>query len=129
LKLFNTQQTQKEKRMNIQINTGHNIKGNEDLIAKFSSTIESALTRMSDHITKVEVHLKDEDGDKTGQNDKRCMIEARLVGRQPVAVTEHAGTLNLALDGAIEKLINMIESLLDRQNDHGNRKTKESTIE
>ncbi len=111
--------------MNIQINTGHNIQGNEALIAKFSSTIKSALIRMSDHITKVEVHLKDEDGDKKGKNDKRCMIEAHLEGRQPIVVTEHAGTLNQALDGAIDKLISMIESILDRQRDQRSRKTEQ----
>ncbi len=112
--------------MNIQINTGHNIQGNEALIAKFSSTIKSALIRMSDHITKVEVHLKDEDGNKKGKNDKRCMIEAHLEGRQPIVVTEHANNLNQALDGAIDKLINMIETIFGRQNDRRRGKTKQS---
>ncbi len=108
--------------MNIQINTGHNIQGNKALIAKFSSTIKSALIRMSDHITKIEVHLKDEDGAKKGKNDKRCMIEAHLEGRQPIVVTDHADTLNQALDGAIGKLISMIESIQDRQRDQRNIK-------
>ena len=111
--------------MNIQINTGHNIQGNKALIAKFSSTIKSALIRMSDHITKVEVHLKDEDGDKKGKNDKRCMIEAHIEGRQPIVVTEHADTLNQALDGALDKLISMIESILGRQRDQRSRKTEQ----
>jgi len=112
--------------MNIQINTGHNIQGNEALIAKFSSTIKSALIRMSDHITTVEVHLKDEDGDKKGKNDKRCMIEAHIEGRQPIVVTDHADNLNQALDGAIDKLISMIESILGRQRDQRSRKTEQS---
>jgi ribosome-associated translation inhibitor RaiA len=111
--------------MNIQINTGHNIQGNKALIAKFSSTIKSALIRMSDHITRVEVHLKDEDGDKKGKNDKRCMIEAHLEGRQPIVVTDHANTLNQALDGAIDKLISMIESIFGRQRDQRSRKTEQ----
>jgi len=115
--------------MNIQINTGHNIQGNEALIAKFSSIIESSLSRMSDHITNVEVHLKDEDGNKKGKNDKRCMIEARLVGRQPIVVTNHASTLNEALDGAIDKLIGMIDSILGRQRDQRDHKTEQSTPE
>lgn len=106
--------------MNIQINTGHNIQGNETLIAKFSSTIESSLNRISDHITSLEVHMKDEDGIKKGKNDKRCMIEARLEGRQPIVVTDHADTLNQALDGAIDKLISMVESILGRQHDQRN---------
>ena len=115
--------------MNIHINTGHNIQSNQTLIAKFRSIIESSLSRMSDHITKVEVHLKDEDGDKKGKNDKRCMIEARLEGRQPIVVTNHADTFNQALDGAIDKLINMIESILGRQRDQSSRKTKQLETE
>ena len=115
--------------MNIQINTGHNIQSNETLIAKFRSIIESSLSRISDHITSVEVHLKDEDGIKKGKNDKRCMIEARLEGRQPIVVTDHAATLNQALDGAIDKLINMIESIHGRQRDQRISQTEQSEPE
>ena len=115
--------------MNIQINTGHNIQSNEVLIAKFSSIIESSLSRMSDHITNVEVHLKDEDGNKKGKNDKRCMIEAHLEGRQPIVVTDHADTLNQALNGAIDKLISMIESILGRQRNQRISQTEQSEPE
>ncbi len=115
--------------MNIQINTGHNIQGNKALIAKFSSTIKSALIRMSDNITKVEVHLKDEDGDKKGKNDKRCMIEAHLEGLQPIVVTDHADTLNQALDGALDKLLSMIESIHGRQRNQRISQTEQSEPE
>jgi ribosome-associated translation inhibitor RaiA len=101
--------------MNIQINTDHNIKGNKTLIAKFRGTIKSALSRMSDHITSVQVHLSDDNGDKKGKNDKRCMIEARLEGRRPIVVIDRAATLNQALYSAIDKLLSMIESILGRQ--------------
>jgi len=37
--------------------------------------VESALSHLSDHITRVEVHLSDESSHKTSQNDKRCMME------------------------------------------------------
>jgi ribosome-associated translation inhibitor RaiA len=112
--------------MNIQINTGHNIQSNEALIAKFSSTIKSALSKISNHITKVVIHLKDEDGDKKGKNDKRCMIEAHLKGRQPIVVTDYADTLNQALNGAIHKLISMIESIRGRQRNQRNHITEQS---
>jgi len=115
--------------MNIKINTDHNIQGNVALITKFSSTIKSALNRMSDHITSVQVHLSDENGNKSGKNDKRCMLEARLEGRQPIVVIDHAATLNQALDGAIDKLISMIESILGRQRDRRSRKTQHSAHE
>lgn len=100
--------------MQIQINTDHNIAGHEALAAQVSSVVESALSRSSDHITRVEVHLSDENSAKSGQNDKRCMMEARLEGRQPIAVTHQAATLEQAVDGAAEKLTRLIESTLDR---------------
>ncbi len=109
--------------MNIQINTDHNIKSNKTLIAKFSSTIKNALSRISDQITSVQVHLSDADGKKKGNNDKRCLIEARLEGRRPIVVTEHAANLNQALDGAIDKLLGMVESIQGRRKDKRDHKS------
>ena len=104
--------------MQIQINTDHNIEGHEALAARVSGVIENALSRFSDHITRVEVHLSDENSDKKdGYDDMRCMIEARLEGRQPIAVTHQATTLDEAVDGAADKLVNLIESTLGRQHD------------
>ena len=78
--------------MQIQINTDHNIEGHEALTAHVSDLVESALSQFSDHITRVEVHLSDENSDKKhGNDDMRCMMEARLEGHQQVAVTHHAG--------------------------------------
>ena len=73
--------------MQVQINTDHNIEGREVLTTQVRGVVEGALTRFSDHITRVEVHLSDENSHKGGQNDKRCMLEARLERRRPVAVT------------------------------------------
>jgi ribosome-associated translation inhibitor RaiA len=72
----------------------------------------------------LEVHLSDENGDKPGLNDKRCMMEARLEGRKPIAVTDQAATLEQAVDGATNKLISMIESILGRQHDHRSHQSK-----
>ena len=101
--------------MQIQINTDHNIDGHEALAAQVSEVVESALSLVSDHITRVEVHLSDENGDKRGQSDKRCMLEARMEGRQPIAVTHQAATLVQAVDGAADKLTRLIESTLGRR--------------
>lgn len=101
--------------MQIQINTDHNIAGHAALAAQVSDVVERVLSRVSDHITRVEVHLNDENGDQQGQNDKRCMMEARLEGRQPIAVTHQAATVDQAVDGAADKLTRLIESTLGRQ--------------
>lgn len=104
--------------MKIQLNTDVHIDGNEALAAQVSATVEQALDRFSEHITRVEVHLADENGGKNGQKDQRCMLEARLEGRQPVAVTEHAATLEQAVQGAAQKLAHLLDSTLGRLHEH-----------
>jgi ribosome-associated translation inhibitor RaiA len=108
--------------MQIQINTDHNIEGYEALAARVSSVVESALSLVSDHITRVEVHLSDENSAKGGQHDKRCLMEARLEGRQPIAVTHQAATLDEAVDGAADKLARLIDSDLGRMRDQRSRR-------
>jgi ribosome-associated translation inhibitor RaiA len=109
--------------MQIQINTDHNIAGHEALAAQVGEVVESALSLVSDHITRIEVHLSDENGDKNGQYDKRCMMEARLEGRQPIAVTHQAATLDQAVDGAADKLTRLIESTLGGRRDQNSHRT------
>lgn len=108
--------------MQIQINTDHNIEGHEALSAQVTNIVESALTRIRGHITRVEVHLSDDAGNKSGQDSKRCVMEARLGSRQPIAVTHHAPTMDQAVDGASAKLTRLIENTLGRLRDQGNHK-------
>ena len=112
--------------MQIQINTDRHIKGHETFTEKIKKEIESALSRISSHITRVEVHLSDENGDKSGQDDKRCVMEARLEGRQPIAVTHQAATVDKAVEGAIEKMFRLLESTLDRLHDKQRSRTDPS---
>jgi ribosome-associated translation inhibitor RaiA len=113
--------------MQIQTNTDSNITGSEGLAAQAKTIVEGALARFSDQITRVEIHLSDENGpgfgaeDKPrfGVEDKRCMMEARLEGRRPIAVTHQAATLEQAMDGAADKLKRSIESTLGRLRDIG----------
>ncbi len=109
--------------MQIQINSDHNVEVNAALATQVSDLVASALSRVSDHITRVEVHVSDENGDKRSEYDKRCMMEARLEGRQPIAVTYQAASLDQAVDGAVDKLSRLIESTLGRRNDQAGRRT------
>jgi ribosome-associated translation inhibitor RaiA len=103
--------------MQIQINSDHNLHGGESLANSVRATVEDALSRFSTHITRVEVHLGDENAAKSGSADKRCMMEARLEGLAPVAVTEHAATVGQAIDGAAERLVRRLEHTLGRLHD------------
>jgi hypothetical protein len=76
--------------------------------------MEGTVGRFADQITRVEVHLSDENSQKGGDEDKRCLLEARLAGLQPMAVSHQAATLPQAIDGAATKLAKALESTLGR---------------
>ncbi len=103
--------------MTIQINTDKNIEGNEKFTDYFTSLIEEELGRYHS-ITRIEVHLSDENGSKEGQGDKRCLLEARMEGKQPIAVTNLAETNEQAVDGAIDKLKSSLETMLGKMKNY-----------
>lgn len=100
--------------MNIQLNTDNNITGSEALSQSVEELIGTSLKRFAEQITRVEVHLTDENSHKPGQNDKRCLLEARLEGMQPIAVTEHGDTQIQAVKGAIDKLKSALDTAIGR---------------
>ena len=100
--------------MTIQINTDRNIVENENQLSFLKKTIEVSLENYSEHITRIEVHLSDENGNKEELNDKRCLLEARLEGRQPIAVTSHANTIENALNDAIKKITASLKTILGK---------------
>ncbi len=104
--------------MTIQINTDNNLNVHEAFGNKLDDLLSEELSRFSEHITRLEVHLSDENGFKEGLNDKRCLLEARLEGRQPIAVTGLANTYELAVDSAIDKLTTSLGTILGRLRNH-----------
>ena len=100
--------------MQIQINTDETVEGGDALSAKVKASVHARLDRFKSHITRIEVHLSDQDGHKSGVADKRCMIEARLEGRQPQVVIEQAATLEAAYSGATKKLQSALKTTLGK---------------
>jgi len=104
--------------MKIQINTDKTINGNERQDRHFTSLIEDSLRRFQSHLTRIEVHLSDENGSKKGLADIRCLLEARPEGKQPVAVSYQAETVESAISGALEKLKAVLDTLFGRMQNH-----------
>jgi ribosomal subunit interface protein len=100
--------------MQIQINSDHHISGSPELAGHVQALVRDTLDRYSDRITRVEVHLNDQNSIKGGSNDKRCLMEARLGGLGPIAVNHEAENLDLAINGAMEKLERAIEHKLGK---------------
>jgi len=101
--------------MQIQLNTDSHIAGSEALSAEVKSKTQAALKRFAERITRVEVHLGDLNSSKSGPDDKRCVVEARVAGLNPVSVSHQAPTLSLALDGSLEKMISALGSALGKR--------------
>lgn len=100
--------------MKIQLNTDSHVKGSESMHEKFSEIVEHGLAHYKDRITRVEIFLADENGRKKGEDDKRCIIEARMQNMNPISVTHHANNHEVAAKAAIEKLKKSIESTLGK---------------
>jgi len=99
--------------MLVTLNTDSNIDGTEALAQQVEAVIQGTLGHLSQHITRVEVHLSDvNSGSKGGPADIRCLLEARPAGHQPVAVSHQAATVAQTVDGAVDKLKHALERLL-----------------
>ncbi|MFZ3024250.1 HPF/RaiA family ribosome-associated protein [Pseudomonas sp.] len=90
--------------MQIQVHSDNHIEGSARLVEWVSASVSSKLDRFDEELTRVIVHLHDDNAGKAGADDKRCQIEARPKGQQPVSVTHKAESLDFAVDGAIDKL-------------------------
>ncbi len=104
--------------MQIQINTDNNVSVRESFGDKLETMLSEKLSRFSEHITRLEVHLSDENGPKTGVMDKKCIIEARHSGRAPVAVSAIGDNYELALKGAVEKLMASLTTIQGKMSTH-----------
>ena len=104
--------------MTIQFNTDKNLTVHKEFGDKLNGTLTNKLSRFSEHITRLEVHLSDDNGNKNGQDDKKCLLEARVEGRAPIAVTAGANNYEQAVDSAITKLKSSLDSIFGRLNNH-----------
>ena len=90
--------------MKILINTDHNLQTDASVVRHVEDTVENHLGRYADQVTRIEVHLRDENAAKGGAHDKHCTMEARLEGRPPLAASDVSETLAVAINGAARKL-------------------------
>ncbi|MCC5985400.1 MAG: HPF/RaiA family ribosome-associated protein [Rhodobacteraceae bacterium] len=100
--------------MRIQVNTDNTIQGRSDVTAMVEEILRSKLAAVSSTITRIEVHLQDQNAQKSGPDDKRCMVEARLEGLAPLSATHAADNIRSAVSGAVDKLRNVIDSELGK---------------
>lgn len=104
--------------MDIIFNTDKNIEGKERIEEYFKNQIKEDLNRFSDRLTRLEVHLSDENGAKSGERDKKCVLEARPEGLKPLAVTAFDSSVEKAITAATEKMKSSMNKLIGKLQDH-----------
>jgi len=109
--------------MQIQVHTDNLIEGGEALAKWVQSELQPRLSRFKEYTTRVEVFLSDTDARKTQGGLKRCVLETRVSGRQPIAVNAEAEKIADAVTAATEKLMRALETDLGRLKDKNGRET------
>jgi hypothetical protein len=110
--------------MFVQVKGGNDTKTSEQWQAEIAGIVEGTLGRFSEQLTSVEVFISDENSrEKEGDDDKGCLIEARLAGMQPIAVRTHAPTFEEAVSDCAEKIERTLDRRLGRLEDKDERKS------
>ena len=103
--------------MQIQVNADNHLESNAARDAWARSVVEAAMSHFAGQVTRVEVHLSDENVSKGGAAVVRCKMEARVNGRPPIAVTHDAQSLDPAVNGAAQKLVRATDHAVGRRAD------------
>lgn len=101
--------------MLIQINTDKHIDGSEATIAHFSGVIKDILSRYEEYITRIEAFLSDENGERNAGADKKCLLEVRKKGADPIVVSVIEVSMHKAVKSAAEKMATLIEKTLEKK--------------
>lgn len=109
--------------MQIQINSNHSIETGEPFERWATAELNASFSRFKDDITRIEVHMSDENGEKVSPDHTRCMIEARMANRDPVAVNHHGANQDEAFRGASDKLKRVLEHSVGKLRDHRARES------
>lgn len=115
--------------MQITLHADSHTDGSQRIAEHLKNAIEDALGRFGERITRVEAHLSDDKGQaKSGATQIHCTLEARLVGLDPVVVSEHAGHAHQAIEGALRRLKRAVGKAIAKHDPRGHRVAASQSI-
>lgn len=100
--------------MTILVNTDNHIEGKEELNNYITNLYTEKLSRFNSHLTRIEVHLSDENAGKAGTDDKKCSIEAKIEGADPIFASAQSDEMSKAIHEGLQKIKRGIEHHLDK---------------
>lgn len=95
--------------MQFQFNSDSSVMGTANVAERIENQVRQKLARFEDRLTRLEVHVSDENAHKGGDDDKACTIEARPRGGKPIGVTDHAADVDTAARKAANTLAQRLE--------------------
>jgi hypothetical protein len=101
--------------MLVQINTDNRLEGTTATAAAIEDRVRERLARFADRLTRVEVHIRDVDGDRNGGQGIEATLEARPAGGQPIAVTDQAASVDGAVAGVVRKSVDILDRAFGKQ--------------
>ena len=104
--------------MQFQFNSDHTVMGTANVAERIEAMMRGKFARFEDRLTRVEVHVSDENGHKHGFDDKCCTIEARPRGGRPISVTEHGSKVDPTARKAAQTMVQRLERVLGRNARH-----------
>ena len=107
-----------ERGVQVLVNTDNNLPGTESVAEQVEQAVRKGLRRFESHITHVEVFLADENASKSGPGDKRCSIEARPRGADPVAASDRGASIDEAVSAALGRLVRVLDKEIGKRRDH-----------
>ncbi|KWV93730.1 MULTISPECIES: HPF/RaiA family ribosome-associated protein [unclassified Erythrobacter] len=104
--------------MQVQFNSDHSVMGTENVAERIEAAVRDKLARFEERLTRVEIHVRDENGRKGGADDKVCTIEARPRSGNPIGVTAHAAKVDDAARKAANTLAQRLERNFGKESKH-----------
>lgn len=101
--------------MQIIINSDKQVDLKAEQTEQWQTEIASSLERFGDWITRVEVHLTDQNSQaKGGPDDIRCLMEARPASKQPVSIEVRSSSVDRAIREATNTLERRLSGILEK---------------
>lgn len=97
--------------MQFLFNSDNQIDGDTSMAERVERIVRRRLSRVEERLTRVEVHVSDVDGPRSGANDKRAVVELRPAGLDPISGSDEAGNIEAAVSSATDKAL----AVFDRQ--------------
>ncbi len=101
--------------MDIQVNTDNRIEGTMALEQEVEERLRDRLTtRFGDRLTRIEVHVRDIDGENNRPDGVEATLEARPANGDPIKVSDRAGEPMQAVNAALGKLVTRFDSVFGK---------------